>query len=95
MSNTIKQTRRPKVGTSGCSAHRCPKCGGRWKLWSAEGVRGVVCENGCVSRNYVPRSLTRSKERYQNYLRADSGETLAEWLSRQNPAAHQPSPSEV
>lgn len=31
-------------------ADACPKCGGKWKDWSRDGVKGRACENGCVSQ---------------------------------------------
>jgi len=31
----------------------CPRCGGKWRPWWADGVGGRVCENGCVSE-YLP-----------------------------------------
>lgn len=48
---------------------RCATCGGKLKLWIAEGVTGVVCCNGCVSLNYVPAAVRRSRERYNDFLR--------------------------
>lgn len=33
----------------------CPKCGGKWRPWAADGVRGKVCENGCQSRALPPK----------------------------------------
>lgn len=40
---------------TGCPGHpdkpedKCPKCGGQWKLWNRDGVKGRACENGCAS----------------------------------------------
>lgn len=64
---------------------RCATCGGKLKLWFAEGVTGVVCCNGCVSLNYVPAAVRRSRERYSDFLRANCGMNFREWLrSRTN-----------
>lgn len=35
---------------------RCPRCGGEWMPWAADGVRGRACENGCVSEYLPPPS---------------------------------------
>lgn len=75
----------PRLVRPRLNGTRCATCGGKLKLWIAEGVTGVVCCNGCVSLNYVPAAVRRSRERYNDFLRTDSGMSFREWLrSRTN-----------
>jgi DNA-binding PadR family transcriptional regulator len=102
MNNTIKQTRRPKVGTSGCSALESAIIAllsdGRERSTAEVGSDCVKFSNGNASNPgtlAAAACLRRMEKKGIAKSRRDVGPTHYRTQWRQNKEARQPSLSEV